>query len=252
MNALLLDINGVLFEDDKPLPGAVEAVARLQQSGMVLRFITNTSQISSGVLLRRLHTMGFEIHEQQLYSAVDTILDYLQQGSLRAFCLVHPNLDELLTPYQAGPEENVDAVIVTDAAERFDYACLDRAFTHLMEGAELVAIGDNRYFRRQGRLHLDAGPFIHALEYAANCKAKMMGKPSPAFFQSVLQSAGVKAHEAMMFGDDVNADINGAINAGLKACLVKTGKYQKGDEQDLSKGALVANNLSGALRLLNI
>ena len=34
-----------------------------------------------------------------------------------------------------------------------------------------------------------------------------------------------------MIGDDIHGDIEGALDNGLQACLVQTGKYQAGDEK---------------------
>ena len=44
---------------------------------------------------------------------------------------------------------------------------------------------------------------------------------------------GLKPHEVLMVGDDIEADIKGAQDAGLKATLVKTGKFQA---EDLKRG----------------
>jgi ribonucleotide monophosphatase NagD (HAD superfamily) len=54
-----------------------------------------------------------------------------------------------------------------------------------------------------------------------------------------------------MIGDDVEADAQGAIAAGLQAVLVRTGKYRPGQEAQLSgRPAYVADNLRAAVELL--
>ena len=77
---------------------------------------------------------------------------------------------------------------------------------------------------------LDAGPFVAALEYAAGVEAVLLGKPSPEFFGSVLAEMGLGAGEALMVGDDFEADVGGAQAAGIPGILVRTGKYRRGDE----------------------
>jgi ribonucleotide monophosphatase NagD (HAD superfamily) len=54
-----------------------------------------------------------------------------------------------------------------------------------------------------------------------------MGKPSPAFFELALADLGVPAERAAMVGDDVEADVGGAMEAGLAGILVRTGKYRE-------------------------
>ncbi|WP_053068459.1 HAD hydrolase-like protein [Synechococcus sp. GFB01] len=84
---------------------------------------------------------------------------------------------------------------------------------------------------------LDAGAFLKALEYGADCEAIVMGKPSAAFFAEVVQSLHLPADQCLMVGDDVEADVRGAIESGLEAALVQKGKYRPGDEARLQQQA---------------
>lgn len=69
-----------------------------------------------------------------------------------------------------------------------------------MNGARLIAIHEARYYKdNDGELSLGPGPFVKALEYASDCKAKVLGKPCPDFFSIGL--AGVDPSEAIMIGD---------------------------------------------------
>jgi HAD superfamily hydrolase (TIGR01458 family) len=130
--------------------------------------------------------------------------------------------------------QDPNAVLIGDAAEDFDYAHLNRAFQLCQAGAPLLGIGYNRYFKLNDQLLLDAGPFVTAIEFAASVKATILGKPSAEFFDQVLASTGATATQTLMIGDDVFGDVEGALQAGLSGCLVKTGKYQPGDETKIS------------------
>jgi HAD superfamily hydrolase (TIGR01458 family) len=96
-----------------------------------------------------------------------------------------------------------------------------------MDGAELVALQHNRYWRRSDGLALDVGAFSAALEYGASTEAFVVGKPSPAFFQAALADVGASPEKAVMVGDDIEADIAGALACGVEGVLVRTGKYRK-------------------------
>jgi len=249
VRGVLLDISGVLYQDDEPLPGAVAAVQKLQQAGIEFRLLTNTSRRTAEAIYYDLKRMGFAISERQLYTAPRAMLDYLQKHNLRPYCLMHPNLDPEFARLN---HTNPNAVVVCDAGERFDYKGLNKAFQVLMnDDAELLAIGENRYFRSRNRLQLDAGPFVKALEYASGKQPVVLGKPAPAFFDSALASLGLPADEVLMIGDDVEADVNGALQAGLRACLVKTGKYREGDESRAPDG-LLANDLLQAVEAFTV
>ena len=118
-------------------------------------------------------------------------------------------------------------MVVGDLGDRWDYGVLSRAFRSLMDGAELIALQKNRYWETSEGLSLDAGPFVSALEYATGREAEVVGKPSPAFFELALGELGVSADRAAMVGDDVEADVGGAMDAGLAGILVRTGKYRE-------------------------
>ncbi|MDN3557397.1 TIGR01458 family HAD-type hydrolase [Halomonas maura] len=227
LKAVLLDISGVLHEDGAPLPGAVAAVGRLQAAGLVLRFVTNTSRKTGDRVHADLRGMGFEVDREQVFTAPAAVRHYLVRHGLRPYLLIHEGLEPEFADL-AG--DDPDAVVLGDAESRLDYRHLDEAFQCLQRGAPLLTVGTNRYFRQQGSLHLDVGPFVRALEYAADTRATVLGKPAAGFFRAVLDDAGVTPEQAMMVGDDVDCDVAAAREVGLGACLVRSGKYRPGDE----------------------
>lgn len=245
IKAILFDISGVLYEDNAPVAGAVDSINQLQQSGIPLRFVTNSSRSTEAMILTALQKMGFSIDESQVFTAPGAVKRFLQAEALRPYCLIHPDLEPEFSDIN---QLNPNAVVVADAAERFDYHHLNSAFELLTEGAPLIGIGRNRYFKSNGKLCLDAGPFIQALEYAAGIKAEIMGKPAPAFFIAAVSSVGYKPEEVLMIGDDAEADVEAALNVGLQGCLVQTGKYRQGDENIIQvPGAILVPSVVEAI-----
>ena len=245
--ALLLDLSGVLYDGESCLPGALEAIEKVQASACEIRFITNTSQQTREVLLKRLRDFGFEVRDSQLFTAVDAARQWMTERGLRPFCLVHENIRAEFDDFdQADP----NAVLIADAADGFSYANLNRAFQLCLQGAPLVGVGYNRYFKSGDEVLMDVGAFIVAIEFAAGVKAEIVGKPSSEFFHQVLASTGVAAEQALMVGDDVFGDVEGAIAAGIPACLVRTGKYRPGDEDRIEGEFPVVDDVSGAIDLV--
>lgn len=237
---VLLDISGVLYQGDKVIQGAPEAVRRLRDAGVSLRFVTNTSRRPASAVLEKLEQRGFSVAGEELFTAPHAARRWLGEGGYRPLLIVHPDIE---TEFAGLDTSKPDAVLLADAEDGLNYANLDKAFALLMEGAPLLAIGDNRYFHGGDRLHLDAGPFVKALEYAAGIEAHIAGKPSSLFFEQVMADAGGDKASTLMVGDDVQADVQGAINAGLDACLVRTGKYRAGDEKGLKGNYRIADSI---------
>jgi ribonucleotide monophosphatase NagD (HAD superfamily) len=122
-------------------------------------------------------------------------------------------------------------VVLGGAGPEFDYAALDGVFGHLQRGAELFAMHRNLYWRTDEGMQLDSGAFLLGLERAAGTEAVVLGKPAGAFFDAALATLGVAADEAAMVGDDLEADVLGAQAHGVAGVLVRTGKFQPGDEE---------------------
>jgi HAD superfamily hydrolase (TIGR01458 family) len=243
VKAVLLDMAGVLYQGDHAVTGSVPALARLRDLGLPLRFVTNTSRRSRSQLLSALEAMGFSLSADELFTAPCAAAAYLEARGLSPLLLVDQAVREDFPATRGAP----DAVVIADSPDNLDYANLDHAFRLLMAGAPLVAIGDNRYFRADDGLHLDAGPFVRALEYAAGVDAVIAGKPASTFFLEVLADLGVSPEDTVMVGDDVMADVAGARRVGMDAVLVRTGKYRADDERQLTPPAPVVANLAAAV-----
>jgi HAD superfamily hydrolase (TIGR01458 family) len=226
VRAVLVDLDGVLYVEDEPVAGAVAAIAALRDAGLGLRFVTNTTQRSRGHTLDKLARLGFDVAPEELITPATLAVEHCRaRGHERVAMLMGDDVKaDLAGLTEAG--DRVDAVIVGDLGERFDYAILNRAFRQLLDGAELVALQRNRYWRRADGLSLDVGPFVAALEYAAGVEAVVVGKPAPRFFLLALSQLGAGPQEAAMVGDDVESDVGGAVRAGLRGVLVRTGKFR--------------------------
>ncbi len=244
VEGLLLDLSGVIYVQEEAVPGAAEALASLRDAGIALRLVTNTTMRPRRTILERLERLGIEADPGELLTPATLAAARCREAGYESVGLVV--LDELREDLEGVPEGegHVDAVIVGDLGDRWDYAVLNRAFRQLMEGAALIALQRNRYWETAEGLSLDAGPFVAALEYATGREAKVVGKPSPAFFELALGELGVSAERAAMVGDDVEADVGGALEAGLCGILVRTGKYrddlvrESGIEPTLTVGSI--------------
>jgi len=235
IRGVLLDLAGVVYEGDHVLTGAINAVARLHGSGLSLRFVTNTTTRTKTALLARLTGFGLEIESEELFTPGQAAKAWLTEHGASPVLLVHPNLRCEFADLPTGPKR---AVVVGDAGKDFTFENMNHAFRALIDGATLLALAKNRTFKDDdGKLSLDAGAFVAALEYSSGEKAIVLGKPSPHFFDAALASMGCAPEHAVMVGDDAESDVAGALRAGLaRAVLVRTGKYRKGDETRFDPG----------------
>lgn len=248
--AILLDISGVLLDGNQVIPGAIEAVQLMEKEGIQYRLVTNTSRKTRDMIVGNLAEVGIHVDRASIFTAPLAARTYARWRGLKTWCLVSPELLPDLDP--VAPEE-ADAVIVGDAGQGFNYDNLNIAFNLLLEGAALVGIGHNRYYKEHDKFLMDAGPFVSALEYAADRPAVVTGKPAVSFFESVAGGLDIDPEYCWMVGDDVFGDVQGALDAGMQACLVQTGKYREGDAGKVDGHyELEANVLEAVKRILEI
>jgi phospholysine phosphohistidine inorganic pyrophosphate phosphatase len=222
---LLIDLDGTLYTESGPVPGALEALNRLEKAGISYRYVTNTTRKSRREVMARLRELGFQARENLIITpaaAADALLRGRKCHALVAEALLE-DLPEIVLV-----DEAPEYVLVGDLGRGFDYARLNAAFRYLVDGAGLVALQKNRFWQEADGLSLDAGPFVAALEYASGNTALVAGKPEPVFFEAALRDLGLEPWEVAMVGDDAESDVAGAQRAGLRGIQVRTGKYRPG------------------------
>jgi phospholysine phosphohistidine inorganic pyrophosphate phosphatase len=229
VRALLVDLEGTVYQDRRLIPGAAEALAAAEARGIPHRFVTNTTSRPRSVIARELGEMGLCASPDSLFTAPRAAHALLEaRGISRIDLLAAPRLLEDL-PGIAQDDDAPQAVVLGDLGGAFTYERLNRAFRHLLAGAELVTLARNRYWRAADGFMLDVGGFAAALEYASGREAILAGKPSLAFFRAALDALGVLPDEAAVVGDDLESDVGGGQRAGMRGVLVRTGKHRAED-----------------------
>ena len=235
MTALLLDLDGVIYNGNVPIQGASETMAWFRKEKIPHLFVSNTTSRSRTVLVEKLSKMEIPLDESQILTPLVVAAKWLRENTAGSIALFAPEaayseFDGLdMLPDDA--EKGASAVVVGDLGEEWDFNTLNRAFRLLMSEPRphLLALGMTRYWKAPDGLRLDTAPFIAALETASEAKAIIFGKPSPVFFQTALDRLGERASDTLMIGDDIRSDIHGAQQFGISGILVRTGKFNKDD-----------------------
>jgi HAD superfamily hydrolase (TIGR01458 family) len=249
VEGILLDIEGVVCVADAALAGSLDAIRRIRELQIPLKFVTNTTRRPRRRIVSDLARLGLDVASEDVFTPAILARQFLARESLAPWLIVHPDLREDFLGLEALGGE---AVVVGDAGASFTYDLLNRAFRKLIRGTAFIALAKNRYFLDHDcELSLNAGPFVAALEYASDRKATVLGKPAPEFFKLAVESMPCPAANVAMIGDDAEADVGGAMAAGLQGILVRTGKYRPGQESRLLEPPdYIAESLREAVDLL--
>lgn len=232
VDGLLLDIDGVLALSWEPIAGATDTLSWIRQQAVPFRLITNTTTHTREALSTTLCDAGFAVEPTDIVTAVAATAGYLRahHADARVFLLSDGDARaDLEGVALVGADEPADVVVIGGACDDFTYPAMNRIFGLLNDGAALVGMHRNLYWRTADGLQLDGGAYIAALEEATATKAVICGKPAPAYFEAALEMLGVPAARAAMVGDDVANDVLGAQAIGMTGVLVRTGKFRSTD-----------------------
>ena len=245
MSAIVLDLDGVLWLGDEPLPGAADAVARFRSAGLDVGFMTNNSSLPVAGYVEKLASLGVEADPSEvLTSALATaelLAADLPPGSKVLACS-GPGVVEALEArgfevVDAGP---ADAVVV-GWHRTFDFDRLDRASSAIRAGARFVATNlDATYPAPEGLLPGN-GSLVAAVATAAGRQPEVAGKPEPPTIALVRHRFGARG---IIAGDRPSTD--GALAAGLgwPFALVVSAATLSGDEAEDHDAAFVGPSLA--------
>jgi len=224
INAVLIDLDGVLYIGNEMIDGADKSLNTLRKQGLKIAGLTNTTTQSRRAIANKLAAMGLPLSEADLYTPAILAKQHIAHHSARFF------IRDALREDFIGIDEDVnhpDYIVMGDiGGEGYAPEDLCDIFRLVMEGAKLLALHKNRFWQKSDGLHLDLGVFVAAIEYASHKQAVVLGKPSKDFFHHVCHAIQSLPSHTCMVGDDIESDIGGAQQAGLIGILVQTGKYR--------------------------
>jgi len=261
VRGLLLDLDGVLVLKGAPVPGAVAAVRALDEASFPYLVVTNTSLMSRAAIAAWGARAGFTTPPDRFQTALSASADLVRRAYRGRVVYVISGAEprsefaglDVVSGEEADAEPDaVAAVILGDSPDELTRENLDRAFRLVLGGAELIGMHRNPWWLTPSGPTLDAGTFLVALEWATKRRARVVGKPSPAFFRAAVERLSSEAvtrgepplrrRDLAMVGDDVGTDMGGGRRAGLRTVFVRTGKH---GEPDL---AAATSRRRGAIR----
>lgn len=227
IRAVALDLDGVVYSGEVPLPGAAEAIERIRGLGLLVRFVTNNSARSRASIASKLRRLGVSAGESEVITsgyAAGLLLRRLTQEQPARVVVV--GSDELRTMIAAQGLEAVSEgpgrFLVVGMHHSFTYDRIRAALETLLGGAVFVACNrDATYPVEGGRLAPGCGPMVAAIECAAGRKADyVVGKPSPALLELVAVAGGLAPGEMLVVGDTLESDIVAARRFGSPSALI--------------------------------
>ena len=229
LDALVSDMDGVVYRGDEPIPGVGEAVARWRESGRKIVFCTNNSHFTVAEYVAKLERVGIPAVESDVVSSGAVLAEVLAErgaAGKRAMAVGAQGLRAALAAAgvvidDGDSVEGIDYVVVGWDG-RFDYRKMRRACLAVRAGAELIATNSDATFPAPDGLWPGAGAILASIEVSSGRRAEVLGKPhAPMMEAAARRLAGCK-HIGIV-GDRADTDLAGGVARGWTTILVTSG-----------------------------
>lgn len=237
----LLDLDGVVWLADEPIPGAADAVARLRDRGERVVFITNNSSATVAEYLEKLDRCGVPTVPGDLITSAQAAAFLVEPGETALVC-GGPGVEEALQQRGARTVRagKADAVVVGWHRD-FDFGRLTAAFEAVVAGARLIGTNDDATYPTPMGPLPGGGAILAAVAYAAGVEPVVAGKP----FGPIVELLHERVSDPeIMVGDRPTTDGLLAHRLGIAFGLVLTGVTRADAIPTEPPVALVADDLA--------
>lgn len=243
---LLIDFDGVIKTGKQLAPDVSKFFEFLNSEKIPACILSNSTLRTSDMMKDFLKEQGVDL-SIPAFTAFDVTVEYVKKNfsSAKVYCrdyLIH-HFEGLID------EKNPEVVVIGDIGSRWNYEIMNEIFNYVINGAEIIAMHKNKFWQPEGKLILDAGAFITAIEFASGKQATVIGKPSELYFKTTIEKLGFDFSKGFtMVGDDLENDVLAAQNIGGTGILILTGKTKLSDIGQ-SKPDFIVSSLSEVITL---
>ena len=239
--ALICDLDGVVYRGRQPVEGAVSTVAALIGKGARIAFATNNSSREPGEVLAHLRDLGISPPPRAPRSTMSVATSAEAAAHLvrrligpgeRVLAVGGPGLTSALRevhlePFSAAESRRLSGVcaVVQGAASSVSWGDLAEAAFRIQQGAMWVATNGDRTIPTGRGLAPGNGAFVDVVRAAVDVEPLIAGKPEPALYQLALERLDRRPEDTLVVGDRLDTDIAGAVRLGLDSMLVLGGAH---------------------------
>jgi HAD superfamily hydrolase (TIGR01450 family) len=225
----LIDIDGTLLVENKANRGAIAFIDELQNRSIEYLLMTNSIR-SPRSIAERLSLAGINVTENRILNPINAVNVYLETNNYVKAYIVG-SVSEIEQIKIGNTQNNPEILVLLDFEKNnVNYNELQTIYSFIQKGIPVIAASGSPYYLKEGIRYLDTGSFVNMIKNTANVEIKILGKPSAEYFNAGISLLHAKTQDITVIGDDWSTDIVGATDAGCNSVLIKTGKYQSGDE----------------------
>ncbi|MBU2525415.1 MAG: HAD-IIA family hydrolase [Flavobacteriaceae bacterium] len=243
----LIDMDGVIYSNEKLIPGADVFIKTLQEKKIPFLFMTNNSQRTPLDAVYKVQRMGLKITEKNVYTSAMATAWFLSFMKPKGTAYVLGEGGLLTSLHDVGYQlvnSNPDFVVVGEG-RNFTLEMVNNAVDMILSGSKFIATNLDPSPKKKGWVNLGIKAVVAMIEEATGKKAFSVGKPSPVMMRSARKYLGLNAEETIIIGDTMDTDILGGVQLGYTTILTLSGVSTQESMNDYAfKPDLIVNSVA--------
>lgn len=226
IEALILDMDGVLWRDTEPIGDLPAIFRKIEQRGWKTVFATNNATRSIDQYVQKLASFGVKAKSHQIINSGLATAIYLQEkypSGGQVYILGEEGLFATLEEHGFKHSLDQPLAVIASLDRELDYQKLMQASNFIRSGVPYLGTNPDPSLPTPDGYMPGTGAILAALTAATGQSPEIMGKPSPVMYQIALSSLEIDPINALAVGDQMPTDIAAGIQAGCQTALVLTG-----------------------------
>lgn len=229
LRAFIIDMDGVLWEGNRPMPGLVEFFQTLCDRQIKFVLATNNASKTPEQYVSKLAGMGVTVARDDILTSAQAAALYLRQQSAngtKVYAIGEDGVRQALAELGfalAGLYE-VDAQFVVCGMDRgLSWDKLATATLNIRAGANFIGTNPDTTLPTERGITHGNGAVLAAIQAATGVAPIIMGKPEPIMYQLAMARLGADLATTAAIGDRLETDILGAVRTGIRSVFVLSG-----------------------------
>ena len=235
LHHLIIDMDGVLWQGDTPLPGLRPFFDFLRRRAIRFILATNNASQTPEQYVAKLARMGVTVGREEILTSAQAAALYLAGVAPKGatvYTIGELGLTQALTESGFNLTDGSAPYVVVGMDRGLSWEKLARATLNIRAGAMFIGTNPDVTLPTERGITHGNGAVLAALQAATGVQPVIVGKPEPIMYQQAmarlrggrpLSPALEAGTDTAALGDRLETDILGAVRTGIRSILVLSG-----------------------------
>ena len=227
VRCFLLDMDGTFYLGENLIPGSLDFIRRVEETGRDFLFLTNNSSHNADFYVQRLKRMGLNVGREKVLTSGEATAAVLKEKypGKRAFVLGNEFLLEEMREAGVTVDQTDPEIVVVGYDTTLDYKKMTAVCDLVRAGLPYIATHPDFNCPTETGFAPDIGAIMAFIEASTGRRAdRVVGKPHTGIVQAALRRTGLAAGQMAMVGDRLYTDVETGLKSGMLSILVMSGE----------------------------